>query len=292
MPAMLALILGLGFFAQWLADRSQIGFAVAAGGLVLAMSVLIYRNGPIVHAMTHDGSGQAIIDNVQTADLDRAQRPVILSLWGRDHFALAYARHVTEELAGIDMVDHRADVKQIVAAGQTLYVLRPTFYLRPLEWWNRRLGRAYLSSYAGDLVQVSDRPVLTEADVPGDRAIAMAPNIDLRDWLAKPLGDGRWQITLYWQATAHPDQDYSVSVKATDQEAIASPDDIVAQVDSGAPVYGWYPTSLWSPGEIVRDDYVIALPSDRPAHRVEVSLYTQDAAGDFNTFGKQILSLP
>jgi len=72
---------------------------------------------------------------------------------------------------------------------------------------------------------------------------------------------------------------------------IDSPDDIVAQVDASAPVHGWYPTSLWSPGEIVRDDYVIAPSSDRTAKTIEVSLYTQDASGNFQNFGRQVIPL-
>jgi hypothetical protein len=115
--------------------------------------------------------------------------------------------------------------------------------------------------------------------------------IALRDWRIKPLTEGRWQVTLFWQATTRPDRDYSVSVKATDREVIDSPDDIVAQADSSAPVHGWYPATLWSPGEIVRDDYVIAVPPGRSAHRVEVSLYTQDAAGNFQNFGRQTIPL-
>lgn len=98
-------------------------------------------------------------------------------------------------------------------------------------------------------------------------------------------------LLYYWQATSHPDRDYSVSVKATDQELIDSPDDIVAQADSSAPVHGWYPTTLWSAGEIVRDDYLIAPPPDRSAKTVEVSLYIHSTAGNFINFGRQLIPL-
>jgi hypothetical protein len=292
MPAMLALVVGAGLLAQWMSERWRFGTVVSGVVMVVAIGVLIYGNGPQVYAMTHDQAGQVIVDNVQVAGIDRvAEHPVVMALWGRDHFALAYGQQVTGELAGIEMVDHRADVKDLIATGQSLYVLRPTFYLRPLDWWNQRLGRAYLSSFAGDLVRVSDRPVLTASDVPDNHAVVMAPGVVLRDWRVKPVGDDRWQVTLFWQATAQPDRDYSVSVKATDRDTIASSDDIVAQADSSAPVYGWYPTSLWSPGEIVRDDYVIAAPPDRPARSIEVSLYTRDAAGNFQNFGRQTIPL-
>lgn len=292
MPAMLALVVGGGLLAQWLGERWRVGTIVSGAALAVAIFALIDNNGLQVYAMTHDRGGQAIVDRVWAAEIDQAaERPVVMALWGRDYFSLVYGQQVTGELAGIEMVDHRADVKELIASGHTVYALRPTFYLRPLDWWTARLGRAYLSSYAGDLVRVSDRPVLAEADVPTYRSVAMAPGMMLRNWQVTPLDDGRWNITLYWQAAANPDQNYNISVKATDRDSIAGPDDIVAQADLSAPVYGWYPTTLWSPGEIVRDDYVIASPPDRPARLVEVSLYTQDTAGNFHNFGRHTIPL-
>ena len=119
-----------------------------------------------------------------------------------------------------------------------------------------------------------------------------AAPIGLRDWQITPLANGQWHITLYWQAVARPDRDYSVFVQASDRAAIDSPDAIVAQADSSAPVQGWYPTTLWSPGEIVRDDHLIAPPPDRPAQIVVVGLYLQDEAGRFSNFGRQALPIP
>lgn len=52
----------------------------------------------------------------------------------------------------------------------------------------------------------------------------------------------------------------------------------------------WYPTKLWSPGEIVRDDHLIAPPADRPAKIVVVGLYLQDEAGRFINCWRQLIS--
>ena len=35
---------------------------------------------------------------------------------------------------------------------------------------------------------------------------------------------------------------------------------ILAQADRANPVDGWYPTSRWRPGEIVRDSYLLPVP--------------------------------
>jgi len=48
---------------------------------------------------------------------------------------------------------------------------------------------------------------------------------------------------------------------------------------------------LWSPGEIVRDDHLIAPPTDRPAKIVMVGLSLQDEAGRFINFGRQVIPL-
>ncbi len=292
MPAMFAVLVGLGLLAQWVSSLAQSKSVLVALTLLVVATVLGFHNAPAVYAMTHDLGGRQTIDAVRSAQLDRpGEHPVVMALWGRDYFALNFAQHVTGELGGIELVDHRADVKSIVKSGYPLYVFRPTFYLRPLDWWNSHLGHAYLSSYEGDLVRVSDRPVLTEADVSATNAISMAPFILLRDSQVKQVSDDRWLVTLYWQATARPNRDYSISVHASDRSVIARPEDIVSQADSSAPVYGLYPFSNWSPGEIVRDDYLVDSPPDRPIRFVEVGLYTQDAAGNFQSFGRRTLPL-
>jgi len=296
MPAMLALVVGIGLLAQMLASRGRLGYAVTATLLASGVLALIAANGPSLWSMTRDPGGRAVIENVVHARLDAAgKRPVLFALWGRDFFALAYAHAVTDELASIDVVGHRADVKQLIDDGHALYVLSPTFYHehRSISWWDKRLGRAYLSSFSGDLVRVSDRPVSTEADLPsGGRNVPMGESILLRAWEVEPLDEGyTWRVTLYWQAVSPVDRDYSVFVHASDRDTIDGPDAIVGQADSSAPVYGWYPTSRWSPGEIVRADHVLQTSPDRLAKIVSVGLYYQDESGAFHNLGQHIIPL-
>lgn len=296
MPAMLALILGLGLLARRIASVGQPGRTAAGAFLAIGVLALIAANGPAIWSITHDPGGRAVINNVVQAQLDTAvERPVVFALWGRDFFALAYAHAVTGELASIDVVDHRADVKTLIDNGRAVYALSPTFYFerRSIDWWDRRLGRAYLSSFSGDLVRVSDRPVLTEADLPSPaRRVPMGESIVLRAWAVEPLAECcAWRVTLYWQATAPIDRDYSVFVHSSDRDVIDSPEAIVGQADSSAPVYGWYPTSRWSLKEIVRDDHILQTSSDRPAKIVSVGLYYQDESGAFHDLGQQIIPL-
>ena len=54
--------------------------------------------------------------------------------------------------------------------------------------------------------------------------------------------------------------------------------ELQAQVDR-APVGGFRPTSSWQPGEVIRDNYGLALPPDLPLGRYQliVGLYSPDS---------------
>jgi len=65
----------------------------------------------------------------------------------------------------------------------------------------------------------------------------------------------RARVTLYWQCRAPSDSDYTVFVHLLDVSGA-----IVAQRDA-PPRNGAYPTSLWDAGEIVPDEYELAIPA-------------------------------
>lgn len=71
-----------------------------------------------------------------------------------------------------------------------------------------------------------------------------------------PHAGGTLNVTVYWQSIARSDQDYTVFVHLLDAEG-----NLRAQLDT-PPRGGAYPTTLWEVGEIVRDDYALALPRD------------------------------
>ena len=78
-------------------------------------------------------------------------------------------------------------------------------------------------------------------------------------------------LTLYWQATDTPSQDYTVFVHLLDESEAPR-----GQRD-GPPVGGDYPTSLWIPGELVEDSYPILFPANAPPgpYRVFLGLYDE-----------------
>ena len=79
-------------------------------------------------------------------------------------------------------------------------------------------------------------------------------------------------LTLFWQALEKMKQNYTVFVHLQ-----AADGALVAQQDN-QPVAGFYPTSRWVTGEIVRDPYRLTVPQDAPPgpYRLLVGLY--DAA--------------
>ncbi len=80
---------------------------------------------------------------------------------------------------------------------------------------------------------------------------------------------GGLALTLYWQALKRSEQDYKVFVHLLDASG-----KIVAQQDQ-QPQNGGYPTSLWDPGEQVRDEHVLSLPPGIDNYRVEIGLYLE-----------------
>jgi 4-amino-4-deoxy-L-arabinose transferase-like glycosyltransferase len=64
------------------------------------------------------------------------------------------------------------------------------------------------------------------------------------------------KLTVFWQALRPIDRNYTVFIHVVDGLGT-----LVGQADS-EPVSGFYPTTRWTPGEIVRDQYEVVLPPD------------------------------
>jgi hypothetical protein len=100
----------------------------------------------------------------------------------------------------------------------------------------------------------------------------------------------RWRLSLYWQATAKSDIDYTISVRPLQKGALISGGDGQPVIQDHQPVWNAYPTSRWSPGEIVRDDYGLDLPGQVVPDGVQIVVY-RVTAGGFENLGEATLSL-
>jgi hypothetical protein len=102
--------------------------------------------------------------------------------------------------------------------------------------------------------------------------IRLGDHIALQGFTLLPSGlrrGGEIQLTLHWHALAPIAEDYTVFVHLLDGEGT-----IQAQTDE-QPLGGDYPTSYWSPGEVVQDPILIGLGADLPPgdYRLVLGMY-------------------
>lgn len=119
---------------------------------------------------------------------------------------------------------------------------------------------------------VSRAPIAMDA--PAD--VTLGDAIALRGYDAPPrLAPGETlRVALLWHALAAPAADYKVFVH------LLAPDGQVPVQDDAKPVYWFYPTPQWQPGDYIRDEHVLALPTDLPRgdYTLAVGMYAEATA--------------
>ena len=128
-------------------------------------------------------------------------------------------------------------------------------------------------SCSESLIALQEEPLFELTDTATPAAVSFDGVIELAGFAYGPTDFRSPQVvplTLYWRALQTPAHDYSVSLRMVDG---AGGD--VFKVDSQHPVLGTYPTSRWTPGEVVADYYEIQLPPGLPpgAYQWGVILY-------------------
>ncbi len=242
----------------------------------LSTALLVSQNTPFVRALTTDPIGvQAIAAARRIPRSDSA--PILMLPWGPRHTAVAFSVYVTGENADLRLVKHTANLAALSREGY-LYTLRDTFYRFPLLWWREQLGAAHLSAPALEVVQISTVAVQADdaAEIVGGVGMAAVTVCHAAD---------AFVLDVLWAALRPPERDYSVFVHLLG----AGSDVPITQADSSAPVYGWYPTSMWQAGEAVRDQYW--LPQAQGATRIVFGLYWQPRAGVFENFTAREIGL-
>ncbi|HOQ98153.1 MAG TPA: DUF2723 domain-containing protein [Anaerolineae bacterium] len=259
LPLLVLAGVGLALGAQRLArvDR-RVGYLAAVVLTALVGAEAVLHRPPIV-AVTHDRTSEQMVAlGEQIAGVKGDEPVTLMALWGHDYWTLVYAQAYRAQLPGLTLVDHNADMAAI-ARSERLMTFSKTFYARPLSWWEERLGPTYLSSPAPGIVEISTAPGAAPATPAG-------PELDLQNGVRilaaslAPEAGGQRVLTVYWQAERRVDTDYSVAVHVLALDPPQGATDILSQADRQHPVDGWYPTSRWSPGEVVRDSYLLAAP--------------------------------
>ena len=291
LPVTVLAAVGLALLADLLGRRARWG-PVAPTAVLTAMVVLLcVLNRPQVLEVTRDPSAESSIATAEQVAPPPADSPTtFMALWGNDYWALAYAQAFEGRLPGLDIVDHNADFGAILARGNRLLTFSDTFYRKPVSWWERRLGDVRLASAAPEIVEMALEPPLTLADVPPGPELDLGNGVWIRSAQLSPREDGALILTVYWQAEVPPAQDYSVAVHLVAVDPPRGAGDVLSQADQAHPVYGWYPTSRWRAGELVRDHYPVQVPDGREPQAVRVAMYRTDGSGNFGN--TPWLSLP
>jgi hypothetical protein len=251
-------------------------------GLYVWAGWLAYQNAPVVASLTRDMRGAALVAEVE--QLPAPPGAVVMQPWGPAYFPLAYAKRVDGKFPGWTIVDHRADLAALSEATGGVYTSAATPYEFGIDWWASQLGGPLrVTSAAPGWIEFTARPL----PAPIDALQPLGDGIAFESCIVAYRKQGQQMVvTVNWVATHVVQKDYSSYAYVSDQDSITVPTDLVAQSDYAAPVYGWYPTSQWQPGEVVREDHLLDLPPGRAVRSIFVGMYSRNEAGGFDQLGR------
>ncbi len=141
---------------------------------------------------------------------------------------------------------------------------RPVFLIKPMPGLEVRFDLRSM----GAVVRVAgavEAPSTEPLGIFGDTLALLAVEVDP----AEPQPGESLEVTLYWQPVRPIGADYTSFVHVLDGAG-----EKIAQHD--APPGGvYYPTSLWQPGEVLRDRHRVSLPGSLPAgpYALRIGLY-------------------
>jgi len=180
-------------------------------------------------------------------------------LWAQDDSAPLRGLHPTTHWVEGEVVrdPHRLSLPLDIPPGR--YRLKAGLYSPPTE---ESVTLDYIRVTKGEEEPRPQYP--WEANL-GDKVALLGYDLEVKE--ARP-GD-TLHLTLYWQTQREMVEDYTIFVHLIDEEST-----IWGQKD-GWPEGGFYPTSFWDPGEVVKDQYVLVIDPHAPSglYRFEVGLY-------------------
>jgi len=140
------------------------------------------------------------------------------------------------------------------------------------DWLDRRAERVWQGQIAGFEVIAYRRAPPPVPSHPLDWRLG--ENIRLVGYDFAPVGrQGEYRLSLYWACLAPVSTAYSVFTHVLDRTG-----QLVTQHDSW-PQQGAFPTSIWLPGDIIRDEHPLTLPASLPLSdlTIEVGLYEAES---------------
>ena len=292
LPILIVAGLGVAYFLDQLKRRSKKFSAAVTVIVVLILIFWALQAREFALSITRDRSVEEIIETVdRVMPYEDGRRTTITMPWGLEYWGLSYAQAYRNQLQGLNLVDHNANPRELVERGDHLLAPLATFYVFPMQWWEDFLGQSlYLSTAAPGIVEMSRAPLLSAEDVPLDIDHDLKNGIRIRSVKIMELAPQQKQIIVYWESLETVNEDYSVAVHLVAKDPPLSKTDIIYQADNNHPVEGYYETTLWQPGEIVRDDYLIEIPEGAYPAAIRLGMYRTDPEAGF--INSPWLSLP
>lgn len=278
MPAYALLVFSFAAAVDWLwrrlAKAGRSGSArrlipgALAGGLILLIGLRLAWSLPQADQRDRPADTGLLAGQAILAD-EPATNAAVLGTF-TETLSLRYLTEIWQERPDVAAVSSET-AGQLLASGQ-----RPVYAsgnALPIVW-SEVSPDARLSSAGATLIAVRPQPVtsLPPGVEPLDRPVG--DGLRLAGYEARLAPGTLLHLRLFWQGGDSVGHDWSVSLRPTQAgQLIALPQGGIVQADLPHPVHGMYPMTSWLPGEIVADDYFVALPAGQSADGVQVVVY-------------------
>jgi len=303
MPMYPVLILGLGVLAARLwrwswggkirflaARRSLVVPIVIRIVVIIGLTVLIaYRFA--LSLPRADQSNRPDDDGLQAGWSILADKPApgaLIAATAEETLSLNYVTQIWGVRSDITAINPEAVVEALAEGSQPVYLTRTVAPLAITQ-----LDEAHLSAVGPTLIAVNQKvrepeskPLIT---VNHDFEVGLRLlGLDARRSMSAEYQT--LDVLLYWQADRALTTDYTISVRpACGGQWIYEDGRLVLQ--DHQPVWGLYPTSRWSPGEVVTDAYQFFLAPKVELDGLTVLVY-QAVEGGFEDVGWVSIALP
>jgi hypothetical protein len=230
---------------------------------------------------------------------DQPTSPAIISSDFAEQVALQYLKTVWCAAPGIystSASDFTSPPELGQADSLSYYITRRAVAAAPNTV---RLSGEYPQAAGEQLILLAARPV-TELppdplplDLPFGDALKLVgwepvkTDYPLPEEVAARLPRANWQIALYWQTSQALAEDYTISVRPLVEGQVISVNG-EALIQDHQPMWGFYPTSRWQPGIIVRDVYALSLPVGVNPDTVQIVVYKATSTG-FKNLAEQTI---
>lgn len=304
-PAYPLVILGFGtgLGVLWSRDRHSEAWRLAIRSLILAGLIGLVAYRLALSLPRADQSQRAEDTGLSPGWTVLADEPPDGSIIVGDHREWLALEYLTAIWKAEPLIDPRPLCQPFFSylAGNTQTSDdRPAVYItrRAAEADPNCLADQHRYAFGANLIRVQPVPNTQLPDSVRPAAVTFGRELTLLGFevhpsrKADPLTQDRanWHVSLYWQAKAPIGFDYTVSVRPLADEVLIFAENQEPLIQDHQPVWNTYPTSRWSPGEIVRDDYVLHLPEEMVPDAVQIVVYRSIASG-FENLGEVQLDL-